>query len=168
MSVWRHVRAAVLLPGTVTIVIPAIIVATSGTSVGWELDGPWSALLVLAGAILILLGLALWYRTVTLFAREGEGTLAPWDPTRKLVVLGPYRHVRNPMITGVLVVLIGEAVLVGSPWVLAWAGIFFVGNAIWFRRIEEPGLIERFGDEYEEYRRAVPRWVPRRRAWTQP
>ena len=120
----------------------------------------------MAGAALVLAGLAVWYATVRLFARVGEGTLAPWDPTRKLVVLGPYRYVRNPMITGVLLVLVGEAALFGSPWILAWAAAFFAVNAVWFPLVEEPGLVERFGREYEDYRRAVPRWLPRRRPWT--
>ena len=165
MSAWRHVKAAVLLPGMVTIVVPAVLVAVSGTSVGWGFDAPWAVLPVAAGAVLILAGLALWYATVRLFARIGEGTLAPWDPTRKLVLLGPYRYVRNPMITGVLTVLLGEASSLGSPSILAWAAAFFAANAIWFPLVEEPGLVGRFGADYEEYRRAVPRWVPRRAPW---
>ena len=62
-----------------------------------------------AGALLAAAGLGMLAWTVTLFIRIGRGTLAPWDPTRKLVVRGPYAHVRNPMITGVLAILIGEA-----------------------------------------------------------
>jgi protein-S-isoprenylcysteine O-methyltransferase Ste14 len=166
VSVWRHVRAAILLPGMVTIPIPAAILATSGMDIGWGLDGAWGVLPVLAGGILILLGLAVWLATVRLFAREGEGTLAPWDPTRKLVIVGPYRYVRNPMITGVLLVLAGEAALFGSPFVLAWAAAFFCVNAVWFPRVEEPGLVGRFGPDYEEYRRNVPRWLPRRTPWS--
>jgi protein-S-isoprenylcysteine O-methyltransferase Ste14 len=150
----------------VTIAIPAVILAIGGTKVGWGLDGAWAALPVAAGVTLIGAGLALWYRTVKLFARVGEGTLAPWDPTRKLVVLGPYRYVRNPMITGVLAILAGEAALFGSAWVLAWAAAFFCVNATYFPRVEEPGLVERFGSEYEEYRRNVPRWFPRRTPWS--
>jgi protein-S-isoprenylcysteine O-methyltransferase Ste14 len=106
-------------------------------------------------------------RTISLFAREGKGTLAPWDPTQRLVVRGPYRYVRNPMITGVLSILLGEAALFGSLWVLAWWLAFFAINAVYFPLIEEPGLRGRFGDEYERYRRSVPRWIPRRRPWTQ-
>jgi protein-S-isoprenylcysteine O-methyltransferase Ste14 len=166
MSLWRHLRAILLLPGVVTVPIPAAILAVGGADIGWGLDSPWGAVPVIAGAVLILLGIALWYRTVMLFASEGEGTLAPWDPTRKLVVRGPYRYVRNPMIAGVLLVLAGEAALFGSPWLLVWAGVFFAANAVWFPRVEEPGLVERFGSDYEAYRRAVPRWVPRRRPWS--
>ena len=68
-------------------------------------------------------------RTISLFARVGQGTLAPWDPTQRLVVLGPYRHVRNPMISGVLAILLGEAALLGSPPLLVWFGAFFAVNA---------------------------------------
>jgi protein-S-isoprenylcysteine O-methyltransferase Ste14 len=70
------------------------------------------------------------------------------------------------MITGVLLLLLGEAALFGSVWILAWAAAFLTVNAVWFLLVEEPGLVRRFGDEYDEYRRHVPRWVPRRRPWS--
>jgi protein-S-isoprenylcysteine O-methyltransferase Ste14 len=105
------------------------------------------------------------YRTITLFASVGRGTLAPWDPTRRLVVRGPYRHVRNPMISGVLSILLGEAALLGSFPLLAWFGVFFAANAIYMPLVEEPGLERRFGDDYRTYKRNVPRWVPRRKPW---
>ena len=162
MNGGRQLKAIGLLPGMVTIVIPAGIIAVAGSDIGWGLDGAWSAVPVIGGAALILAGLAVWYATVRLFAREGEGTLAPWDPTRRLVVSGPYRYVRNPMISGVVLVLTGEAALLGSVGVLAWAAIFFTVNAVWFPLVEEPGLRRRFGTDYEEYSRSVPRWVPRR------
>ena len=60
MSIWRHVRAAVLLPGTVTIPIPAALLAIGGADIGWGLAGVWAALPVMAGAALILAGLAVW------------------------------------------------------------------------------------------------------------
>ena len=161
----RHLKAAVLLPGMVTIAIPAVILATSGTNAGWDLDAPWSGLTLVAGAALTLCGLGLWWWTVRLFATVGEGTLAPWDPTQRLVVAGPYRYVRNPMITGVLLVLTGEAAIFGSPWIAVWALVFFGINVAWFTFAEEPGLVKRFGDDYERYRRAVPRWVPRQSPW---
>ena len=157
-------RAAVLLPGVVTIAVPAVILAAGGTHVGW---GAWPVLTVVAGALVIVAGAALWVATVKLFAREGKGTLAPWDPTQKLVVRGPYRYVRNPMITGVLTVLGGEALVFGSPGILVLAAGFFVANLVWFPLVEEPGLRRRFGDDYEHYRANVPRWIPRRTPWSQ-
>ena len=152
---WLHASAIVLLPGTVKVAVPALILL--------PVDGPEPAAapLVAVGAALIVAGLGLWVWTVRLFARVGEGTLAPWDPTRHLVVEGPYRHVRNPMITAVLAVLLGEAALFGSTALLIWCGAFFVANPAWFVLYEEPGLERRFGDEYRRYRSAVPRWLPR-------
>jgi protein-S-isoprenylcysteine O-methyltransferase Ste14 len=153
VSGWRHARAIVLLPGTVAVLLPALILASGD---GFELG--WGAVI---GVPLIVLGLALWLWTVRLLARIGRGTLAPWDPTRRLVVEGPYSRVRNPMITAVLAVLAGEAAVFGSIGLLALAAAFFVVNWLYFALVEEPGLEERFGDEYREYRRRVPRWIPR-------
>ena len=103
--------------------------------------------------------------TVYLFATVGEGTLAPWDPTQKLVVEGPYRYVRNPMITGVLTVLVGESIVTGSLAIVLLAAFFFVLNHVYFIFSEEPGLIKRFGQRYKRYMKNVPRWVPRSTAW---
>jgi protein-S-isoprenylcysteine O-methyltransferase Ste14 len=166
VSPWRQLRAIALLPGTVTVALPAIIlIAGDGPNVGWGLDGVAAAMPVLVGAALIVAGFALWLWTVRLFAQIGRGTLAPWDPTRRLVVQGPYAHVRNPMISAVLATLLGEAALFGSPGILILAAAFAAVNHAFFLLQEEPGLEQRFGDEYREYRRAVPRWIPRRRPW---
>jgi protein-S-isoprenylcysteine O-methyltransferase Ste14 len=157
-----------LLPGVVTIVVPAEIVRRTGTlNVGWGLTPPLSWLPWLLGFVLIGLGLLLMYRTISLFAGFGEGTLAPWDPPRRLVIRGVYRRVRNPMISGVFFVLLGETVLSGSPPLLVWFLIVFVVNAVYIPLIEERSLENRFGDEYLDYRRNVPRWIPRLRPWTQ-
>ena len=158
MSVWRHLRAIGLLPVTVTIVVPGLILWRTGAKLA-----PWP--LATVGIVLIAIGLALVTWTVSLFARIGKGTLAPWDPTSRLVVVGPYRHVRNPMISGVLTVLLGEAALFGSLPLLVWFGAAFAVNAVYFPLVEEPGLRKRFGEDYEAYRAAVPRWVPRLRPW---
>ena len=163
---WQHLRAIGLLPGLGVVGIPALVLATTDFEIGWGFDGVLQILPAILGAALVGVGLTLMYRTIALFAREGEGTLAPWDPTQKLVVRGPYRFVRNPMIVGVLAVVTGEAALFGSPALLVWATTFFVLNAIWFPLVEEPGLVKRFGDDYEAYRHHVPRWLPRRTPWT--
>ena len=164
---WRQARAIALLPGIVTVVVPAtILIAGDPPSIGWGLDGAAAVPPALAGLALVGGGVALWIWTVRLLARIGRGTLAPWDPTRRLVVAGPYRYVRNPMISAVLCVLLGEAALFGSPALLIWFGAFFAINWVGFAIYEEPGLVRRFGDEYREYRRNVPRWWPRRTPWT--
>ncbi len=164
--VWRRLLSVLLLPTSVAIVIPALLVNGYGTKVGWGLPGVAAALPVIGGAIALLIGLRLAYETISLFGSEGEGTLAPWDPTRRLVVRGPYRRVRNPMITGVGLVLLGEAAILGSTAILAEFGIFALANLTYIPLIEEPDLFARFGTEYEDYRRAVPRWIPRRTPWT--
>jgi protein-S-isoprenylcysteine O-methyltransferase Ste14 len=164
---WRQARAIALLPGIVTVGVPAaILIIGDGPKIGWGLDGAAAAPPVLVGLTLIAAGLALWIWTVRLLARIGRGTLAPWDPTRRLVVAGPYRYVRNPMISAVLCVVLGEAALFGSPALLVWFGAFFAINCVGFLVYEEPGLVRRFGDEYREYRRNVPRWLPRGTPWT--
>ena len=154
MRVLRHLLAICLLPGLVAGVIPALLV-----------DGLASGPLVVLGGVVVALGLTLIVQTVALFATVGDGTLAPWDPTSRLVVRGPYRRVRNPMISGVLCVLLGEALLFGSIAVLVWFAFVFALNAVYFPLVEEPDLRERFGADYEAYRAAVPRWLPRLRPW---
>ena len=155
MSLGRHLRAIGALPGVVTVVVPALLVwLTEDVRFGW-----WSP----AGAVLIAAGLALWAWTVWLFDRIGKGTLAPWDPTERLVDQGPFSHLRNPMITGVFAILFGEALLLGSWPIAEWGVVFVAINAIYIPVFEEPRLVERFGEQYEAYRRRVPRWLPRLR-----
>ena len=166
MSGWRQARAIALLPGNVTIVAPAaILVLTGGADPGCGLGGVVAALIVAAGFGLIGAGFSLWLWTVRLFSRIGRGTLAAWDETSVLVVEGPYRYVRNPMITAVAVLLAGEALALGSVWILAWAAIFLTINFTYFLRFEEPGLERRFGNPYRTYKRNVPRWIPRLDPW---
>jgi protein-S-isoprenylcysteine O-methyltransferase Ste14 len=156
LSIWRHVGAIVLLPGMAAGVVPGLLFWVYGVNLGW-----WTVI----GALVMAAGLALFAWTVTLFVQIGRGTLAPWDPTRRLVIAGPYRYVRNPMITAVLTILAGEAIMLGSAAIAIWAATFFAINAVYFPLSEEPGLRRRFGAEYDEYRKNVPRWIPRARPW---
>lgn len=98
--------------------------------------------------------------------RFGDRTAASWAPPRKLVVRGPYRHVRNPIISGVLFLLISESLLFDVPGLLVWTTVLFVGNSVYFPLIEEPGLRTRSGDDYEVSCRNVGRWIPRLTAWS--
>jgi len=158
MSLARQLAAVGLLPVTVTLVVPGLILWRNGAD-----GGGWA--LGLVGALLVAAGVALVAWTATLFARVGRGTIAPWDPTSHLVVLGPYRHVRNPMISGVLAILLGEAAIFASVPLLLWfAGVFAV-NALYLPLVEEPGLRRRFGADYDAYRANVPRWLPRLGPW---
>ena len=154
-----------ILPFTVLLIIPATILWATGFKIGWGLGLPWDGVIVLAGAL--LMGSGLYYLSITiwLFINIGRGTLAPWFPTSKLVVIGPYRHVRNPMISGVSMTLLGESIVVGSLGIFILFLLFFIINHIYFIYSEEPGLATRFGDEYLAYKRNVPRWIPRMRPW---
>jgi len=107
------------------------------------------------------LGMYLMTVTISSFIRIGKGTLAPWSPTKKLVITGLYSYVRNPMILGVLITLIGESITITSVKIFIWSVIFFIINNIYFTLFEEPNLERRFGEEYKEYKRNVPRWIPR-------
>jgi protein-S-isoprenylcysteine O-methyltransferase Ste14 len=115
------------------------------------------------GVIIMVTGLYVITMTVASIIRIGKGTLAPWSPSQHLVTDGMYGYVRNPMILGVLTVLIGESVAILSYSILIWAAGFFVINTIWFIIFEEPNLEKKFGDEYREYKKKVPRWIPRLR-----
>ncbi|HEY5902654.1 MAG TPA: isoprenylcysteine carboxylmethyltransferase family protein [Anaerolineales bacterium] len=159
LTVLRHLLAILLLPFTVVVVIPTwLLHSYSSSSNRWPLGwGP--------GALIFLSGFALFAWCMSLFVRVGQGTLAPWDPTRNLVSVGPYCYVRNPMISGVLIMLLGEALFFGSPAIALWAAIFFATNHTYFLLLEEPGLERRFGESYREYQQNVPRWVPRLKPW---
>jgi protein-S-isoprenylcysteine O-methyltransferase Ste14 len=89
----------------------------------------------------------------------------PGAPPKKLVILGPYRYVRNPMIGGVILVLVGESILFNSLPLLLWALIFWGGNLVYLPMVEEKGLIERFGKPYVDYAAQVPRWLPGLVCW---
>ncbi|NIV74478.1 MAG: isoprenylcysteine carboxylmethyltransferase family protein [Gammaproteobacteria bacterium] len=117
------------------------------------------------GILCAATGLALGVWTASLFARFGGGTAAPWDPPRRFVVRGPYRHVRNPMITGALALLLGESLIVQSWPLFGWLVVFALGNALYIPLVEERGLAKRFGEEYAAYQRHVPRWIPRPTPW---
>jgi protein-S-isoprenylcysteine O-methyltransferase Ste14 len=158
VNVWRHVRAVALLPFVVTVVVPGLLIWRRGFDLAaWPL--------VLLGVVLVVLGVVLVTWTVVLFASIGRGTLAPWDPTARLVVAGPYRHARNPMISGVLSIVLGEAALFASTALLVWFAAVLAVNAVYFPLVEEPGLRKRFGAEYDVYRANVPRWLPRIGPW---
>ena len=94
-----------------------------------------------------------------------RGTLAPWDPPRELVVRGPYRYVRSPMISGVVLALFGESLVLQSAPHAEWAVGFLIINLVYIPLLEEPMLRIRFGDSYREYCRHVPRIVPRLSPW---
>jgi protein-S-isoprenylcysteine O-methyltransferase Ste14 len=162
----RHLLSILLLPFVVVVIIPRwLLRAWAASDTRWP-GGTLTAFAgYLAGELGFIAGFALFAWCVSLFARVGQGTLAPWDPTRRLVAVGPYRYMRNPMITGVVTMLAGEALYHGSRVIAIWAATFVAINQIYFMLLEEPGLERRFGAAYLEYKSAVPRWIPRTTPW---
>ena len=164
MMVIRHLLSIAALPFMVTIVIPVWLAARN--SVHFAIGASLLEMLAqIVGMILLAIGVFLFSSSLRRFATEGKGTLAPWDPPRRLVLHGPYRYVRNPMISGVIFVLFGEALVLLSKPHLEWALIFLVANFIYIPILEEPQLKRRFGGDYVEYCRHVPRFIPRLRPW---
>ena len=162
---WKLVQAIVVLPGTVVVFIPMLIVhLASGTKFTHRLSGLGDVTLWM-GLVAGCVGLALAVWTSTLFTGYGSGTPAPWNPPTRFVVRGPYRHVRNPMIIGALLMLVSEALILRSLPVALWAAVFFAANTVYFPLSEEKGLEARFGDSYRAYKANVPRWIPRVRGW---
>jgi len=155
-------KAILILPGTALVYLPALILWLTRDTTYAAHFPPDSPLAWLAGVLFASVGLALMGWTMRLFAAKGGGgTPAPWDPIRNLIVLGPYRHVRNPMLIGVVLVLLAEAFLLRSLPVFLWAVAFAVANSVYFARFEEPQLERRFGQAYRDYKHRVPRWIPR-------
>ena len=146
-----------LAPGVTAGLVPWLLT-------GWESTGPPLVLRVV-GAVLIAAGLAVLTGAFARFVLEGVGTPAPVAPTSQLVVGGLYRHVRNPMYVAVAATIAGQALVLGRPLLLAYAALFLAVTAAFVRLYEEPALTRQYGEEYEDYRRAVPGWWPRLRAW---
>ena len=146
------------IPATAIVLIPYLLT-------GWSLRPPFlgiEATRSLGGA-LIVLAAPLFFRFLSGFVREGRGTPAPIAPTEHLVVGGPFRWVRNPGYIAVVSLVVGQALLFGSRAVLAYAAFLAVAFHLFVVFYEEPTLRRQFGGEYDEYCRAVPRWLPRRR-----
>lgn len=150
----------VVAPGTVVGLIPWWIT-------GWRFHEPmpyWAVAQVI-GVVLIVLGLVPPVSAFVEFVKAG-GTPMPLAPTQRLVVSGFNRYVRNPMYVGLLIAILGQALLFGSLGVLLYAVLAWLAPAAFVRWYEEPTLVRTYGDEYEAYRRAVPAWLPRLRPWT--
>lgn len=119
----------------------------------------------ITGALLIGAGAAVIANSFVHFAVEGIGTPAPFAPPKKLVVGGLYRYVRNPMYVSVAAAVAGQGLLLGAPKLFVALGIGAVPVVAFVRLYEEPVLTRKFGAAYEEYRRNVPRWLPRLTPW---
>jgi len=143
----------ILVPGTVTVYVPIRLLG--------GLVRPPSGPLTGFGGVVLLLGAAIYFGCAWEFAVRRLGTPAPLAPTKFLVVTALHRYVRNPMYVGVFLVLIGEAALFHAFVLLAYASFFCVPVELFVVFYEEPTLRRQFGESYEEYRRTVPRWIPK-------
>jgi protein-S-isoprenylcysteine O-methyltransferase Ste14 len=124
-----------------------------------------SVTLLILGTMICFVGVVVFVLTTRMIILIGNGTIMPWDPTRKLVVAGIYRYVRNPMILSVIMIETGEALLFASVWLGLVGLLFFAINHVYFIFSEEPGLEKRFGQDYVMYKKNVPRWIPRLKPW---
>jgi protein-S-isoprenylcysteine O-methyltransferase Ste14 len=164
ITLFRHLLAVALLPFTVAVLAPIWIAQRYGIAVTFG-QSAGAFILQLVGVSLICIGLLLVIASVWRFATEGKGTLAPWDPPRHFVVHGPYQFVRNPMISGVSILLFGEALALRSLPNGVWACLVLTLNLFYIPLVEEPQLERRFGDSYREYCRHVRRFIPHLRPW---
>jgi protein-S-isoprenylcysteine O-methyltransferase Ste14 len=142
-------------PGVVAGVVPWLLT-------GWDSSDP-PLISVAIGVVLIVGGVAVLLHAFARFVLEGRGTPAPVAPTERLVVGGLYRYVRNPMYVAVGATIVGQALVLGRPVLLAYAALFWAVVAAFVHGYEEPTLSARYGEEYAAYRRAVPAWWPRLR-----
>jgi protein-S-isoprenylcysteine O-methyltransferase Ste14 len=152
----------IVAPGTLTGLGPWLITR-------WQLPdvGPvWRGVQAL-GVVFIVVGIVPPIHAFVQFVKAG-GTPMPIAPTRRLVVGGFNRYIRNPMYAGLLLVILGQAMLFRSFALLVYAAATWVITASFVRWYEEPTLTRQYGDEYLNYRRNVPAWWPRLRPWTPP
>lgn len=153
--IWlRAVGFVLLVQVTVVALIPWAL-----RVVGPRFDpGPGKFIgLTAVGAGIVLLA---WCNV--LFVRQGQGTAAPYDPPRQLVIVGPYRCVRNPMYLSALIIVFGLGLWLGVAAILAYAMVLAVAYHLFVQYYEEPRLTSTFGPAYLAYTRLVPRWWPRR------
>jgi protein-S-isoprenylcysteine O-methyltransferase Ste14 len=128
----------------------------------WWFEAPFFGLMIFrfAGGILIVLGLAGLLECFARFALRGLGTPAPVFPTRHLVISGMYRHVRNPMYIALISTIFGQALLFGNVELLEYGALVWLLTHLFVLMYEEPTLRATFGEEFEQFRAQVPRWIP--------
>jgi protein-S-isoprenylcysteine O-methyltransferase Ste14 len=145
--------AALVVPGTVVLLLPYFILHQTGP-IEWPKFSGQAILASTTG----LIGLGVLLHCIRGFATFGKGTLAPIDPPKILVVRGLYKFTRNPMYLAVVVVLLSESWLFKSFTLLIYGVAVFLVFHLFVTLYEEPRLHALFGESYEEYSKSVPRW----------
>lgn len=156
-----QIKAIIQLPFMAAVLVPAAIYFFANDLSIIPMEKLSSTITLLLGVLFLLDGIILFVMSLKLFIEIGNGTLAPWNPTKKMIIHGLYRYVRNPMLIGVSLILLGEAFIIQSGNILIWMICFVIMNTFYFIYKEEPDLLAKFGDEYAEYCKHVPRWIPR-------
>ncbi len=146
---------SILVPGSVTVIIPWLLLQGAGGLV-LTIPSVW-----MVGLLPLLLGVGLYAWCAGAFTFIGRGTPAPIDAPHELVTQGAYRWMRNPMFVAVLLVVIGEAILFRSLLLAGYALLLWVAFHAFVVFVEEPSLHRKFGASYETYVHTVPRWLPR-------
>ena len=170
MVVLRHLYSIFILPLLVTMVIPlTILIKAIYRDTRLDLLNENAIFAIILGATLLVLGFVLLISSIRALTDVGDD-YEPWDPSKYLVMDGPYAYVRNPLTLACLMILLGEVCLTGSHGVAIFAGIYLYGwnrlpPRVYIVSFEEPDLVRRFGGAYREYADHVHRWFPRRRAW---
>ena len=144
-----------IVPGAVTVLVPYWLLNSRSAPPPMQIG-----ILRYVGAIPILLGAAIYFWCAWDFTFAGRGTPAPIDPPKELVVRGLYRYVRNPMYVGILSILLGEALIFESQRLFGYTAVVFIFFYLFVVLYEEPMLRQKFGESYQEYYRAVARWLP--------
>jgi protein-S-isoprenylcysteine O-methyltransferase Ste14 len=134
---------------------------------GWQLQPPFLGLELTRGlgALMILAGVPGLIDAFARFALQGLGTPAPVAPPRNLVVTGLYRYVRNPIFVALVAIILGQALLMGDWRLIVYGALLWLAFHVQVVAYEEPTLAQTFGKEYEAFRAAVPRWIPRLTPW---
>ena len=151
----RNLFFTVLQPGLVVGLFPFFILKRESP----VLFNGHFGLVQFLGTFLFLVGAAVLFDSIIRFAFQGRGTLSPADPTKKLVVTGLYKYSRNPMYWGIMLILMGEALFFESGGLWIYLLVVFVVFTLFIMLVEEPRLRKDFGNEYEEYRKRVRRWI---------
>ena len=158
---FKYIVSIVLLPVCFLVVFPASLISLFDWKLVWGYYFASSTFALIFGLAFAVLGLILLIYTISIFVLDGDGTIVPWYPTKHLIKHGIYGCIRNPMLIGVFLVLIGECIVFGSLALVFYVLVFITANLLYVPLIEEPRLVRRFGDEYLEYKKEVPRWLPK-------
>lgn len=156
-------KAFMIAPLNIMFVIPGLLY---WISTRWDIlqrySFKYSPVSEAAGLAFMAFGFYIVCRAVSDLTSKGEdGTPAPWHSPANLAVTGIYQRTRNPMVSGVTIVLLGESMLSGAILVSGYFLFWIVSNLIFTPLLEEPEMEARFGDAYREYKKSTPRWFPR-------